>query len=194
MICVYCFTFPNLKKYVGVTSDFNRRMKQHVHEAKKEQPGMVVSWALKKYKLVNVKILGMFDNYDDANMFEIEMIRELGSIEFGYNVTSGGLGSSGYQRSEETKIKLSKSLKGNPKLMGRTPWNTGKPFTSEVRSKISKTLGSKPVLVFKDGEFIGEWSNLNQCAQDLNLYRGNITHCLKGKLKSTGGYKFEIKK
>lgn len=194
MICVYCFTFPNLKKYVGVTSDFNRRMKQHIHEARKEQPGMVVSRALQKYKSVNVKILGMFDNYEDANNFEIEMIKKLDSMDFGYNVTSGGMGSSGYSRSDETKKKLSKSLKGNPKLMGRTPWNSGKQFSEEVKTKISKTLGSVLVLVFKDNQLIGEWVNLNQCAQELGLHRGNITHCLKGKLKSTGGYTFEIKK
>jgi hypothetical protein len=39
--------------------------------------------------------------------------------------------------------------------------------------------------------YVGTWTNLNKCGQDLGLYRGNISHCLSGKLKTTGGYSFE---
>lgn len=71
----------------------------------------------------------------------------------------------------------------------------GKCRSKEDKLKISKTLGSKKVLVYnKKDVFIGEWENLTKCSEDLGLFRGNITHCLKGKLNSTGGFIFKYKK
>jgi hypothetical protein len=122
------------------------------------------------YKTWNVRILGMFESYDEAYIAERETIKLHGSSikEYGYNVCDGGRGPSAYPA-----------------------WNKGKPFSQEIRDKVSKTLGSTPINVFKDGTLIGAWINLNKCSQDLKLHRGNITHCLNGKLKTTGGYSFE---
>jgi predicted GIY-YIG superfamily endonuclease len=171
---VYCMTFPNCKKYIGVTNDFKRRIRQH-RSAYKNNRGSLVHRAIRKYgeNLVNIKILGTFENRSDALNFEQKMISQSDSFGMGYNLTLGGEGQVG--------------------SIGRTPWNKNKPLNDQVRSKISKTLGSKPVNVYKTGNFIGCWHNLNKCSRDLNLHRGNITHCLTGKLKTTGGYSFEYR-
>ena len=39
-------------------------------------------------------------------------------------------------------------------------------------------------------EYIGTYTSQNECARQLNLFVQNISKCLKGKLKSTGGYTF----
>ncbi len=173
MNIVYCFTFPNGKKYIGVTSNFNRRMTMHKQSAKSRTNDSLVHKALRKYKTVTVKILGRFEKFEDALNEEQKLIKELNTREtgYGYNLTNGGEGT-----------------------LGCSPWNKGKVFKSETKEKISVSLGSKPIEVFKkDGTFVGSWINLNKCSTELKLYRGNITHCLKGKLNSTGGYIFKYK-
>jgi len=187
-------SFPNGKKYVGVTEDFKRRIYQYRCAAKTNKYSSLVHKAIRKYgeDKTNVKILGRFYKYEDALNFEKELIKQFDTREFGYNLTDGGQGQSGYKRSPvtlETKLKLSLANRGRIVLSRR-----GVLVDQFVRDQISKTLGSKEVEVFKkDGAFIGSWINLNKCSQDLDLYRGNITHCLKGKLKSTGGYIFKYK-
>lgn len=53
--------------------------------------------------------------------------------------------------------------------------------------------GAKPFLVYKDGEFVGEWLTQRGCARDLSLDYSHINRCLHGKRKSHGGYTFEYK-
>lgn len=165
MIYLYCITFPNCKKYVGITKNVKLRM--HHHKYAKS----VIGSAFRKFKIANVKIMGYYKNYEDAYKAEIELIKELESTvkDFGYNVSKGGQGPSVYKA-----------------------WNRGIPQKEEVKSKISKSCGSKTVIVYKDGQVVGTWTNLNKCSSDLKVHRGNISHCLSGRLKKTGGYKFEV--
>lgn len=165
MIYMYCATLPNHKKYVGITSDINHRFRNH------KISDSVFGRALRKYKTWNVKIIGYFETYEEAFEAEKIAINKYGSSikEFGYNVSEGGRG--------PTKC---------------SAWNLGINWPEETKDKISKAFGRKPVKVFKNGELVGTWNNLNKCSEDLMIHRGNISHCLSGKLKSTGGYTFEV--
>lgn len=91
----------------------------------------------------------------------------------------------GKTRSDKTKLKISKSLKGN------IPGNKGIPVSEERKIRISKSLGGKPFKVFKNNEFVGIWKTQHGCATDLSLYVSHINRCLKGRLKTTKGYRFE---
>lgn len=164
MIYLYCATLPNNKKYIGVTRDINHRFRNH------KISKSVFGNALRKYKTWNLKIIGYFDNYEDAYAAEQEAISIYKSSVkyYGYNVSQGGPGPSKWE-----------------------PWNKGKKLNKDTKDKISLTLGSKPVKVFKNNVLVGTWFNLNECSRDLNIHRSNITHCLNNKLKSTGGYTFE---
>lgn len=51
---------------------------------------------------------------------------------------------------------------------------------------------SKPVIQMdKDGGFIKQWGSAKEVSETLSVYRGNISKCCKGKLKTTGGYSWK---
>jgi len=107
--------------------------------------------------------------------------------------------------SKETKQKMSKSRKGNTYSLGYKQTkehkrkiseankgkNKGKKRSEEQKIILAIAHGSKPFIVYKNNNFIGEWINQTECARDLNLNQAHISGCLKGKRKSTGDYTFK---
>jgi len=59
----------------------------------------------------------------------------------------------------------------------------------EICSRISRTLGGKPFVAIKDGQ-IRHFETVEGCSRELGILAGNITHCLKGRRKSAGGFAF----
>ena len=43
-----------------------------------------------------------------------------------------------------------------------------------------------------DGEFIKRWGSLTEASSELGLQVSNISHCCKGRIRQTGGYKWEL--
>ena len=70
---------------------------------------------------------------------------------------------------ETEKIKLTEKIKGTTKRKGKTPI----------------------VAIQKDTGKIKIFESIKECARQLNLHPGSISNCLKGSLKSTGGYTFK---
>lgn len=120
----------------------------------------------------------------------------------------------GKTHSEEAKAKISENRKG--KLVGAKNPFYGKTHTPEVLEKIRAAhIGrkateevkakmrqshlklapesklSKPVLCLTNGV---EYYGLNEASKQLNLHRQCIRMVCNGKLKQTGGYKFEWSK
>lgn len=62
-------------------------------------------------------------------------------------------------------------------IIDKRTFNTGRP-------------GNK-IKAYKNSIFIKEFENQVVAAKELNLYQTNINACLKGRLKSTGGYTFK---
>ena len=85
---VYCHTFPNGKKYIGISSDCENRWRNG--KGYETQPKM--DRAIQKYGWENIKhdivLSGL--SKEQANELEKYLISELNTIQNGYNVTIGG--------------------------------------------------------------------------------------------------------
>ena len=88
--CVYCHTFPNGKRYIGITNNCNQRWKNgdgYKHQKK-------VYNAIMKYGWDNIRHEILADGIPKENAQELEkkLIAEFDSIQNGYNVSVGGEG------------------------------------------------------------------------------------------------------
>lgn len=43
-----------------------------------------------------------------------------------------------------------------------------------------------------DGEYIKTWDSMSEAARELGLQVSNISHCCSGRIKNTGGYKWNF--
>lgn len=113
-IYIYAIYFPSSNKYyIGQTNNLKRRMDRHL------KSGSLICKALWKYSDWQITILHTRINRDEANLLEIESIRNFKSIApNGYNLTAGGDGSNGCYPSKETRKKMSKAAKGNQNSKG----------------------------------------------------------------------------
>jgi hypothetical protein len=88
----------------------------------------------------------------------------------------------GKTHSEETKKKISKTLKG--KYIGEKSYWYGKHHIER----------QKPILQFtKDGEFIRDWDSIIQVSKELNINSSHICSCCKGRKKSAYGFIWRYK-
>lgn len=110
---VYMVSFPNGKKYIGITCrNFEIRKKEHLSKAQKGSK-LKFHRALLKYKnAADWRVLNICDTYEQAKLLEIKYIDEFNTQKFGYNLTNGGDGTSGYKASEDHRRKLSKAHAG----------------------------------------------------------------------------------
>ena len=158
-------------QYVGITKDLNRRWKQHKSS---DGSSRYLHPAIKKHGIENFVFTHVADAFDldCAKFIEKLLIKEKNTkVPFGYNLTDGGEGTIGYVFSEESKqkmrdsakgqersiesnIKRSITLKGNKNSLGKlrseetiakmSVAQTGGKHSEESRKKISKGhLGKK---------------------------------------------------
>ena len=103
--------------------------------------------------------------------------------QYGYNCKEGGNSS---RIPEEIRKKISNKLKGNI-------------ISKESREKISRSLKgtrmginnavSKRVVQYDmQGNFIKVWDSIADAERELNIARGNIAKCCKGKWKTIADY------
>ena len=111
--------------------------------------------------------------------------------------------------SEEHKQKIAKSMTGenNPNYGKKITPNYGKKFSEEHKQKISqankgRTLSEEhkqkliqakknvmtPVVAIDKNGNVKIFVSQMECSRVLGIDSGNINKCLKGRLKSTGGY------
>lgn len=144
---VYVKEFENGGIYVGVSSQFEVRMKRHELDARNGKLDYPVYRAMRKYKH-ETKIIFRSDDYEEVLQKEIDTIKEYREkgVEV-YNLTDGGQGHLGHKMNKEARRKLSKSRTGyvmpestKEKLR---KINLGSKRTPEVRKKMSKALKGK---------------------------------------------------
>ena len=138
---VYIHTFPNGKRYIGITSqDVCRRWRKG-----QGYEGQVVYGAILKYGWKNIKHEVLFDNLtkQEAEEKEIALIRafDTTSHKNGYNVELGGNATP--KATKELRKKQSAAHKGL--LAGENHWNYGKHLSAETRQKISRANMGKKV-------------------------------------------------
>ena len=152
--CIYKITnIMNGKCYIGQTTwEYEKYIKDHFKNASRNKDGgnKYFYKAIRKYRKRNFKweILGFCDSKEELNEAEIEAIwffRSFGSdgekIDsiYGYNLTKGGEGISGYRHTEESKNKMSERQIGKKRTEEHKKKvrlaNIGKKYSDEVNAK-----------------------------------------------------------
>jgi hypothetical protein len=133
-----------------------------------------------KYGKPNVQILANWDTEQEAFSHEVLLIqcfKELGHKLC--NMTNGGEGQTGMTPwnkgkpwSDEIKLKVSKTKKGTP------AWNKGIPLTEECKQKLSETMIGRP-----------SWNKGKKHSEEHKLRTGlakvGNLNCLKNKIIGT---------
>ncbi len=200
-IGIYCIeNLINNKKYIGQSVDLKDRLRGHKTKLKhNKHKNRHLQFAVNKYGFENFKFYIVeecsAECLDERECYYISLYKS-DNDEFGYNIEPGGSREL-KTMSEETKAKISKSLKGRDftqehkdkiGIAGR-----GKKMSDEAKRKISKNhadvSGQKnpravvPVYCPElDETFWGP-----KDAQDkYGVSRHHISSCINGKLKHTG--------
>lgn len=162
----------NGKQYVGQTSDFKRRERDW--RRKTRYSNSTIAQDVEKYGLDvwEVKILDTVEDKlgDDAERYYIEKYNTL--YPSGYNKYSGGVKGFTFQLEEETKSKISNSLKGKSRMS-----EDGKKIVAEAaRERFSKTVYQYTL----DGKLVAIWESARKAAKQLGFSQGNISNCCNG--------------
>lgn len=140
---------PELIRYVGRTKheDPNRRLKDHLWNARKDKPYHVYNWIRQVISSGSSVIITVLENnlsWEDSGTKEAYYIKKLKSEGYDLtNMTEGGEGSIGVVRSVEYRRKLSASHTGkkfSPEHIDnlRNVW-VGRKHSLETRQKISQS-------------------------------------------------------
>jgi len=161
---VYVHTFPNGKRYVGVTS-WKPELRWGANGCNYKNPYMIN--AIKKYGWDNISHEIVAENLttEQASQMEIELIQKYNSADkrYGYNISLGGIESK--ICSEQTKEKLRQA-------------NLGKVMSEESKKKISD---------FQRGQKRTNKTRLNMSmAQKKSFANGNnAMHSPEARAKAT---------
>jgi group I intron endonuclease len=204
--CIYSLRCPldNQIKYIGLTSNFNKRKSQHrCFSEKMSKNSRYNNWK-DKLKSLNqrpiVEIIEMVDR-SDLSEREIYWISEFKKNFDLFNLTTGGEYSMisenhnskflkgnkledyyGKEKAEEIKSKIGLKGENNPNY-------NGKSCTEEWRKKQSISQSKNPLLLFEDDIFIGEFPNSKSISDYLKCSSSTIRESkrcgwlVKGKYK-----------
>ena len=207
---VYMHTFPNNKKYIGITS--RNPLYRWVEGGKGYKKQSLVWNAIQKYGWENVMhlILAETETQEDAEYFEKYYIAlfQSNNRKYGYNVTEGGRCAKGHKLSEVTRRRMSEARTGEKN------WIYGKHLTEETKKKLSashkgkvnldaikrgakKRMGanaynSRAVRCYDgEGNIIGEYKALADGARAIGVKPQDIYNCCIGRQKTTHGTRWE---
>ena len=190
------------KIYIGQTiRDINTRWKEHL---KKGSNCRYLSAAIKKYGIDNFEFKLICISFDDKlDNIEIEYIKKYNSlVPNGYNLRNGG---NNGKHNEETKNKISDSLKGRTDIIYSKP-QLDKPHNEETKNKISNALkGNKLkketiekmintrrkyniIQLDSEGNIVNKFNSCLEAGIFIGTSKSNINMCCKGKRKTAKGY------
>ena len=148
--CIYMYENKiNGKKYIGQTTNFNRRCREHLNG------DYLIDKAIKKYGIENFDITILHENltFDEMNYWEKKYIKDyntLAKFKMGYNISEGGHNGNPFagksdEWMENFKKDCSKRFSGenNPMfgihITGENHHQYGIPLSEQTRQKISDT-------------------------------------------------------
>ena len=173
----------NNKAYVGQT---NQKVENRWGKGSTYKPCVLFYRAIQKYGWDNFEhiVFASGLTQKEANVMEKGLIALFNTTNssLGYNIKQGG---DNHSLSEETKKKISEAAKNRDDNWRRKQREShlGKKYSEEVCKKHRKAV----YCVELDKVFESQ----KQAAQELGLTQGNISNCLAGRQKQTGGYHFE---
>lgn len=140
-----CVNKLNGKVYIGFDSKWPNRQQEHKYNINFRNQKFYR--AIRKYGWNNFQwdiIYQSFDGEHTLKVMENHFITEYDSYNNGYNETLGGEGTLGNILSEETKNKISNSMKGKPKsiehIQKMSETRKGKIQSEESRKKRSESM------------------------------------------------------
>lgn len=134
---------------------------------------------------------------NEKEIYYIDILNS-NNLNYGYNLTNGGDGATGYKHTLETRKKLSEM-------------QSGRKLSDEHKEKIrSAHIGKKPkninILLERNIEYskpivqiniidqsVVFWASIQECARDTEIFATNIVKCLKGAYKTCGNSIFLYK-
>ena len=206
----------NKKCYVGVTNNYEKRMRKHSYGSN----DFLIGKAIRKYGWDNFTSTILFETDDAETAYHIAeshyiKIYMSNNPARGYNLTEGGQGTIGYkfsdeskQRMRETKLgrklteehkrKIGEASKGHTlspeSRMKISIANKGKKFflgkhlTQEAKDNLSKLKAKHWQLVSPDGEVVNIY-NMRKFCIDNKLTHSAISKVLAGKRNHHKGWK-----
>jgi group I intron endonuclease len=147
----------NGKRYIGFTTDLQKRLASHKYRAEKESHNYILINAINKHGWDNFEC-SVLEEHPDAEyakrVLEPKYIKEMNTFfenKKGYNMTHGGEGTLGYKKTPEECEVMSKRLKGRTlsperieqirqQVTGTGNPNYGKTHSEETRNKISEGI------------------------------------------------------
>ena len=202
---VYIHIFPNNKVYIGMTC---QEPKERWKRGKAYKENRHLYNAINKYGWDNIEHKILFDNLEkeDAELKEINLIKEYkaNDNQYGYNIEYGGCHNG--KTSEQTRRKISMANKGKHNSPA-TEFKKGQPgngivITEEMKKKISEKNKGKHASVkteFKKGhksfsakkvlciETNTVYNTIKEAGEDTSTMACHISEVCKNKRESAGG-------
>jgi len=198
----------NKIKYVGVTSNLEQRLKDHLKKSHYKENIYKSNWIKDVYKnggTIQIEILCICNNIDDCFLKEQEYIKNNEGLT---NITKGGKGSLGIKPSDETKYKIGSANRGKciSKLYGESVSNglkqsylTGKRKMSkeqlEKMNIASKLKNSKVIYQYdKNYKLITSYNSVTEAAKTIKCANTTLSDCANGRTKTAKGFIWKYKK
>ena len=205
---IYCITnLINNKRYVGkTTTNVQERFKKHCSDSKKERCEKRPLYdAFNKYGIENFKVeeLEYIENDNILSEREIYWIQELQTYgSKGYNASKGGDGTILYDYQEfidlynlgYSSLKIAEKTGATRATINKILKSKGiKPRRSDAKLIDQFDLAGNYIQTFFGSLEAAEWCVNNGISKSKHSASNHIIECCKGKLQSSGGYKWEYK-
>ena len=150
MGCIYSITNKKNKKvYIGQTTNFKKRKKDHICNAKDNKIQTHLYNAMRKYGIENFQFEIVEDNIEqkDLNEKEIFYIAKFDTYNKGYNMTYGG--ENVMINNPEVKEKISNKIK---KAWGNGVYNYRKPKIEKAMKKAHEKASERAKKMWQNEE------------------------------------------
>lgn len=189
---VYKHTCPNGRAYIGITKqNLERRWRSGTHYDYNRRFFLEIvkyGWDNFKHEIIDSGL-----SYEAAKQKETEYIEKFKTADerFGYN-RSHGVGGKGYERTPETREKLSLAHRGR-RLSAEHRRRIGESNKGKHMGK--KSAQAKKVYQYDhDGNLLKEWDSQSDAARFYGCNQSKISECAAGKRKQIKGFVWRSEK